>query len=146
MCALAAPAAAHVTVDPPSAPKGATVKLSFLVPNEEPSAQGDRGPDRVPDAARDADPDRHGRGEAGLERHGHDADARQADRHRRRQHQRRSCSEIDWKAKTAADGIGTDEFGEFTIDADGLPDNENQVVFKAIQTYSNGKVVAGSTR
>src|SRR5882757_6577801 len=39
VCALAAPAAAHVTVDPPSAPQGSTVKLSFLVPNEEPTAR-----------------------------------------------------------------------------------------------------------
>ena len=30
-------AVAHVTVDPPSAPQGGTVKLSFLAPNEEPS-------------------------------------------------------------------------------------------------------------
>src|SRR5689334_5687943 len=35
VCALAAPAVAHVTVDPPSVPRGSTVKLSFLVPNEE---------------------------------------------------------------------------------------------------------------
>src|SRR5271154_5728119 len=39
VCALAAPAAAHVTVDPPSAPKGGTVKLSFLAPNEEATAK-----------------------------------------------------------------------------------------------------------
>ena len=51
-------------------------------------------------------------------------------------------SEIDWKAKTARRRRSRpDQFGEFTIDADGLPDNENQVVFKAIQTYSNGDVV-----
>ena len=29
---------------------------------------------------------------------------------------------IDWKAKTPADGIAPEQFGEFTIDADGLPD------------------------
>ena len=50
-------------------------------------------------------------------------------------------SEIDWKADNAAAAIGANEFGEFTIDADGLPDSENQVVFKALQTYSNGQIV-----
>src|ERR1700688_2294319 len=35
--AWAGAAAAHVTVDPPSAPQGGTVKLSFLAPNEEPA-------------------------------------------------------------------------------------------------------------
>ena len=50
-------------------------------------------------------------------------------------------SVIDWKAITPADGIAVGQFGEFTIDADGLPDNESQVVFKAIQTYSNGDIV-----
>ena len=37
--------------------------------------------------------------------------------------------------------IGAHQFGEFTIDADSLPDSGTQVVFKAIQTYSNGDIV-----
>ena len=52
-----------------------------------------------------------------------------------------SCSEIDWKATNPAAQIGAHEFGEFTIDADGLPDHGTQVVFKALQTYSKGDVV-----
>jgi uncharacterized protein len=48
--------------------------------------------------------------------------------------------EIDWVATTPAAAVKPGEFGEFTIDADGLPD-EKQVVFKAVQTYSNGAVV-----
>ena len=58
---------------------GSTVKLSFLVPNEE--AEGDRhqGPDRVPDSARHADPRRLGRAEARMEVDGHDEAPRQAD-------------------------------------------------------------------
>ena len=50
-------------------------------------------------------------------------------------------SQIDWKAKTGADAIDKGQFGEFTIDADGLPDTGSEVVFKAIQTYANGDVV-----
>ena len=73
--ALAAPAAAHVTVDPSSAPKGSTTKLSFLVPNEEPTAKVTEVQSRVPDSAEHADPVGCRRSEAGLEREGDDAEA-----------------------------------------------------------------------
>ena len=57
VCALAAPAAAHVTVDPPSAPQG--LDREAVVPRAERGAdrEGHRGADRVPDAAGDTDPD-----------------------------------------------------------------------------------------
>ena len=124
VCALAAPAAAHVTVDPPSAPQGRDGRSSRSSSRtRSPTATVTEVQIAFPTPPADADPDRHRRGEAGLERHGDDADARQADRHRRRHHRRRSCSAIDWKAKTARRRASrTDEFGEFTIDADGLPD------------------------
>jgi uncharacterized protein YcnI len=38
VCALVAPASAHVSISPPSVPQGSTAKLSFVVPNEEATA------------------------------------------------------------------------------------------------------------
>jgi len=140
VCALAAPAWAHVTVDPPSAPKGSTVKLSFLAPNEDPSAKMTELAVAFPTPPQTPIPTVTVEAKPGwtvqvttlklttpiVTDDGSISDI---------------VSEIDWKAKTVADGIAAQQFGEFTIDADGLPDNENQVVFKAIQTYSDGKVV-----
>src|SRR5947207_15444768 len=37
--AWAAPAAAHVTIEPPSVPKGGTATISFVVPNESAAAR-----------------------------------------------------------------------------------------------------------
>ncbi len=133
-------ATAHVTVDPPSAPQGGTVKLSFLAPNEEPPATVTRlqiffpVPPETPIPTVTVEP------KPGWTFHltnlhlakpivtddGSIAEI---------------VSEIDWKADNAAAAIGANEFGEFTIDADGLPDNSSQVVFKALQTYSNGQIV-----
>ena len=50
-------------------------------------------------------------------------------------------SAIDWKATTPAAAIRPDEFGAFTINADGISAHATQLVFRAIQTYSNGTVV-----
>jgi uncharacterized protein YcnI len=138
--ALAAPAAAHVTVDPPSAPKGSTVKLSFLVPNEEPTAKVTEVQIAFPTPPHAPIPSVSVEGKPGWNvkvttkklaqpittDNGSITSV---------------VSLIDWKAKTPADGIAPEQFGEFTIDADGLPANEDQVVFRAIQTYSNGTVV-----
>ncbi len=140
VCALATPAWAHVTVDPPSAPKGSTVKLSFLAPNEDPTAKMTELAVAFPTPPQTPIPTVTVEAKPGwtvqvttlklttpiVTDDGSISDI---------------VSEIDWKAKTVADGIGAQQFGEFTIDADGLPDNENEVVFKAIQTYSDGKVV-----
>jgi uncharacterized protein len=140
VCALAAPAWAHVTVDPPSAPKGSTVKLSFLAPNEDPTAKMTELAVAFPTPPQTPIPTVTVEAKPGwtvqvtntkLSTPIETDDGSISD----------IVSEIDWKAKTVADGIAAQQFGEFTIDADGLPDNENQVVFKAIQTYSDGKVV-----
>ena len=140
VCALAAPAAAHVTVDPPSVPKGSTVKLSFLVPNEEPKANVTDVQIAFPTPPQTPIPTVSVEGKPvwnvtvttqKLAKPITTDDGNISD----------VVSVIDWKAKTPADGIVPEQFGEFTIDADGIPDDENQVVFKAIQTYSDGTVV-----
>lgn len=140
VCALAAPAAAHVTVDPPSAPKGSTVKLSFLVPNEEPTARVTDVQVAFPTPPQTPIPSVVVEGKPGwtvkvttqklakpiVTDNGSLSEV---------------VSSIEWKAKTPADGVAPQQFGEFTVDADGLPANEDQVAFRAIQTYSNGTVV-----
>jgi uncharacterized protein YcnI len=138
--ALAAPAAAHVTVDPSSAPKGSTTKLSFLVPNEEPTAKVTElqvafpTPPNTPisSVAVEAKPGWNVKVTTQKLAKPITSDDGTINS---------IVSLIDWKAKTAADGIAPEQFGEFAINADGLPTNEDQVVFKAIQTYSNGSVV-----
>jgi periplasmic copper chaperone A len=140
VCTLAAPAWAHVTVDPPSAPKGGTVKLSFLAPNEEQGTKMTELQVSFPTPPQTPIPTVTVEAKPGwtvtvtntkLAKPLVTDDGSITD----------IVSEVDWKAKTAADAIAPGQFGEFTIDADGLPDNENQVVFKAIQTYANGDVV-----
>jgi periplasmic copper chaperone A len=140
VCALAAPAWAHVTVDPPSAPKGGTVKLSFLAPNEEQGTKMTELQVSFPTPPQTPIPTVTVEAKPGwtvtttttkLAKPLVTDDGSISD----------VVSEVDWKAKTAADGIAPGQFGEFTIDADGLPDDENEVVFRAIQTYANGDVV-----
>ena len=47
-------------------------------------------------------------------------------------------SEIDWSGGS----IGVGQFGEFNVLAQGIPSDTDQLVFKAIQTYSDGSVVS----
>jgi periplasmic copper chaperone A len=49
-----------------------------------------------------------------------------------------TVSEIDWSGSTIAVG----QFGEFNVLAQGIPKGTSQLVFKAIQTYSDGTVVS----
>ena len=138
VCMLALPASAHVTIDPPSVPRGSTAKLSFLVPNEEAKAKTNEveiffppQPNAIPSVSVEAKP-----GWIVTVKKQHltqpivtgDGTINEV------------VSSIDWKAVPAA-AIGTDEFGEFTIDADGIPKDADQLVFKAVQGYSDGTVV-----
>ena len=50
-------------------------------------------------------------------------------------------TDITWTAANAASGIQPDNFQAFQILVGALPDKGDQVVFKAVQTYSNGDVV-----
>ena len=47
-------------------------------------------------------------------------------------------SEVDWTGGTIAVG----QFGEFNVLAQGVPSDTDQLVFKAIQSYSDGTVVS----
>ncbi len=139
VCALAAPAAAHVTVDPASAPKGSSVKLSFLVPNEAAAARVTQvqiafpTPPNTPIAsvAVESKPGwtiRVTRRQVAPPIQTDDGTVSSI------------VSIVTWKARTPADAIEPEQFGAFTIQADGLPDDRDEVVFRAIQTYSDGSV------
>ncbi len=140
VCVVATPAAAHVTVDPPSAPQGGTVKLSFLVPNEETKATVTKVQIAFP-----APPDAPIPAISVGQKPGWKATV--TSKHLAKGIKTDDgtitdiVSEIDWVAVTPAAAVKPGEFGEFTIDADGLPTGESQVVFKAVQTYSSGQVV-----
>jgi uncharacterized protein len=139
-CALATAAAAHVSIDPSSAPRGGTAKLSFIVPNEEPTATVTRVQIAFP-----TPPDAAIPGVSVGQKSGWRS---RVTRIRLAQPIQTDdgtitniVSQIDWVAITPAAAVKPGEFGEFTIDADGLPDDEDEVVFKAVQTYSDGTIV-----
>jgi len=51
-------------------------------------------------------------------------------------------TEVDWKVAAGNTGIKPDEFDTFAVSAGPLPTKVNTLTFKAVQTYSDGKVVS----
>jgi uncharacterized protein YcnI len=134
MLIFAGPALAHITVSPDSVPAGSTTVLTFHVPNEESKADTVKVDIQIPTdhpiaqflvqpvpgwtftvktvtLAKPLVTD--------------DGSFSQA------------VSEVIWTGGKILPG----QFQSFTISADPMPTGESQVVFKAIQTYSNGDVV-----
>jgi uncharacterized protein YcnI len=134
LVAIAGPAFAHVTVDPASAPQGAEITLGFRVPNEManagtvqvqiffPSDHPILGvlPQSVPGWHDTTHTER-------LNPPVQTDDGLLTD----------YVSEVDWAGGPIAPG----HFQEFFVLAQSLPTGTDQVVFKALQTYSNGAVV-----
>ncbi len=131
---LAGPALAHITVTPDSAPAGSAAVLTFHVPNEEAKASTVKVDVQIPTAdpiaqllvkpvpgwsisvktitlAKPVTTD--------------DGTFNSA------------VSEVIWSGGQIQPG----QFQDFTISADPLPENVSKLVFKAIQTYSNGDIV-----
>lgn len=138
--AFASAASAHVSIDPSSAPQGGTAKLSFVVPNEEATATVTRVQIAFP-----TPPDAAIPGVAVGQKAGWRSRVTRIRLAQPIQTEDGTIanivSQIDWVATTPAAAIKPGEFGEFTIDADGLPDGTDEIVFKAVQTYSDGTVV-----
>jgi uncharacterized protein YcnI len=134
MLLFAGPALAHITVSPTSVPAGSTTVLTFHVPNEESKADTVKVDIQIPTdhpiaqflvqpvpgwtftvktvtLAKPLVTD--------------DGSFSQA------------VSEVIWTGGKILPG----QFQSFTISADPMPTGESQVVFKAIQTYSDGDVV-----
>ncbi|MEV4348846.1 YcnI family protein [Actinoplanes sp. NPDC049596] len=134
--ALAAPASAHVTVNPDTATAGGYTKVTFRVPNESDTASTTKvevnlpadnpvasvsvkpinGWDVVATESKLAKP---------LEAHG--AQITEA------------VSKITWTAKAGSE-VKPGQFQEFDVSLGPLPES-GQLVFKALQTYSDGTIV-----
>ena len=132
----AAAAGAHVTVVPSSAPKGGFQILSFSVPNEQQTANTVAVqvnlPTKYPIASVSIQP-KPGwsavvkKSKLAKPVKTDDGDVTEA------------VSQITWTA--TAGGLEPGQFDLFTVSAGPLPSNTNQLVFKAIQTYSDGTTV-----
>ncbi len=134
LVALAAPAWAHITVNPDTAQAGSAAELTFRVPNEEAKANVTQVQVQIPTdhpiaqllakpvpgwtitvtSVTLAKPVTTDDGTFST-----------------------AVSEVTWAGGTIAPG----QFQDFSVSADPLPDGVSQVTFKAIQTYSNGDIV-----
>jgi uncharacterized protein len=135
--ALSAPAFAHVTVQPESTPaKGGYTVVDFKVPNERDNASTTKlevnFPTDHPLASVMPEPIDGWKIDVTkstlakpIERHG------------------KKITEAVTKVTWTADGKGIEPgyFEKFPVSVGALPDNTDQLVFKALQTYSNKEVV-----
>jgi periplasmic copper chaperone A len=132
--AIAATASAHVTVSPTSLPQGSTAELTFKVPNEESKANTVKLQLQIPTAYPIAQ-----------------VLAKPVPGWTITEHTvtlakplttddgtfTTAVDEIDWTGGSIPPG----EYQDFQISVDPLPPGTTQLVFKAVQTYSNGDVV-----
>jgi uncharacterized protein YcnI len=130
---LGAPAWAHVTISPPSAPKGSDAVLSFNVPNESESASTTEVvigfPTDHPIAVADVLPIAGWTSKVDTVKV---AKPIQTDEGAVTE----AVSQVTWSGGTIEPG----QFQQFTVSV-GLPDDADSLEFKAKQTYSDGTVV-----
>lgn len=117
--ALAAPASAHVTVNPSEAVKGSYTKLTFRVPNERPDASTTKLEVKLPE-------DHPLESVSVKPVPGWTATV--------------AASVITWTGGEVKPG----EFQEFDVSVGPLPEDTDRLVFPAVQTYSSGEVVSWS--
>jgi uncharacterized protein YcnI len=134
--ALAGPASAHVTVNPNTATAGGYAKVSFRVPNESDTASTVKVevslPVDQPVASVSVKPVPGWTATAVKSKlatpiKAHDTEITEA------------VSKITWTAAKGSE-IKAGQFQEFDVSMGALPES-GQLVFKALQTYSNGDVV-----
>jgi uncharacterized protein YcnI len=134
--ALAAPASAHVTVNPNTATPGGYAKVTFRVPTESDTLSTTKVevnlPADAPVASVSVKPIPGWSAEAvksklakPLEAHGTEITE--------------AVSKITWTADPSS-AIKPGQFQEFDVSLGPLPD-QGQMVFKALQTYSDGSIV-----
>jgi uncharacterized protein YcnI len=135
--AVAGPASAHVTVNPNTAAQGAYTKVSFRVPTESDTASTTKLqvnlPTDTPIASVSTKPVvgwtvAAVKSKLATPIKSDDGDITEA------------VTQITWTASKGAE-IKPGEFQEFDVSLGPLPTTANQVVFKALQTYSDGNVV-----
>jgi uncharacterized protein YcnI len=126
-------ASAHVTIEPPTAPKGTDAVINFVVPNEMENANTTQlqvffpTDHLIPDASTQP--------VAGWT-------AKVTTAHSDKPLQTDAGTTNDYVASITWTGgsIPPGQFQEFGV-ALGLPDDASSLTFKALQTYSNGQVV-----
>ncbi|WP_144119293.1 YcnI family protein [Catellatospora sichuanensis] len=132
----AVPAAAHVTVNPKEATVGGYARLTFRVPNEKDAASTVKVevalPEDAPFASVSVKPTPGWtvvveKRKLTTPIKSHDREITEA------------ASKITWTAD-AASAVKPGQFQEFDVSAGPVPE-VSQVVFKALQTYSDGEVV-----
>jgi uncharacterized protein YcnI len=130
---LAGPAGAHVTVDPSSAPKGSDAVLAFTVPNEMDNARTTKVVIAFPadHPILDATTEPIAGWTARVE-HTRLSKPVTTDDGTFNEY----VSRVTWTGGS----IGVGQFQQFKV-AMGLPDDTDSLVFKALQTYSNGQTV-----
>ena len=134
VAATALPAFAHVTVSPDSLPKGATAELTFKVPNEEASATTTQVQLQIPTDHPIAQvlPRQIPGWTVSVKTTTLSTPLKTDDGTFTT-----AVSEIDWTGGSIAPG----QYQDFQISVDPLPSDTTQLVFKAVQTYSDGDVV-----
>jgi uncharacterized protein len=131
----AGPAAAHVTVNPREATKGGFAELTFRVPNERDNASTTKLEVNLPTDTPIASVSlRPLAGWTAAVVKGKLAQPVQTDDG--------EITEAITKITWSGGKIDPGQYENFSISAGPLPDDADQIVFKALQTYSNGEVVS----
>lgn len=130
----ALPASAHVTVSPDSLPKGSTAELTFKVPNEESNATTTEVQVQIPTDHPIAQvlPKQIPGWTVSVKTTTLATPLKTDDGTFTT-----AVSEVDWTGGT----IPVGQYQDFQISVDPLPTDTGQLVFKAVQTYSNGDIV-----
>jgi periplasmic copper chaperone A len=135
--ALAGPASAHVTVNPNTAAQGSYTKVSFRVPTESDTASTTKLqvnlPTDTPIASVSTKPVvgwsvATVKSKLATPIKSDDGDITEA------------VTQLTWTASKGAE-IKPGQFQEFDVSLGPLPATANQIVFKALQTYSDGTIV-----
>ncbi|MGH9034444.1 MAG: YcnI family protein, partial [Acidimicrobiia bacterium] len=135
--ALTAPAQAHVTVNPQEATKGGFAKLAFRVPNERPDSGTTKlevsFPVDHPLAHLNVRPVEGWTFKIERQKLATPIKSEEPGEEDVTEY----ISKITWEGGT----IGPGEFQEFEISGGPLPDDVDQMTFKAVQTYASGEIV-----
>jgi uncharacterized protein YcnI len=131
--AVAAPAGAHITVEPSQAPKGSDAVLAFTVPNELENANTVRVEITFPTD--------HPIADASVEPlAGWTATVQRTKAPKPIQTDNGDVTEMVQSVTWSGGEIKPGEFQEFKVSV-GLPSDADSLEFKAVQTYSNGQIV-----
>ncbi len=134
----AGPASAHVTVNPKEATQGGYAKLTFRVPNEKDAASTTKVevtlPADSPLSSASYKPTAGWKTTVTKSKLAKPVKTDGGDEITE------AVSKVTWTADSAATAVKPGEFQEFDLSVGPLPEQDT-MVFKAVQTYSDGEVV-----